>query len=60
METPSKAVKFRALQYALFVTCFVEVVGGIFFLITAMYIVKDKLRVDRAIAGKSVFPFIYK
>ncbi|XP_028042764.1 protein spinster isoform X2 [Bombyx mandarina] len=49
-DLPSKSVEFRALQYALFITCFVEVLGGIFFLITSAYIVRDKLKVDRAIA----------
>ncbi|KOB78755.1 Integral membrane protein efflux protein efpA, partial [Operophtera brumata] len=49
-EEPSGLVQFKALQYALFLTCFVEVVGGVFFLITAVYIVRDRLRVDRAIA----------
>ena len=52
MEAPTKAIEFRALQYSLFMTCFVEVIGGIFFFITAIYIVRDKLKVDRAIAGK--------
>lgn len=51
METPSQSVEFRALQYALFVTCFVEVIGGGFFLMTTKYIIKDKQKVDRAIAG---------
>ncbi|XP_061716077.1 protein spinster isoform X2 [Cydia pomonella] len=49
-ESPSNSVQFRALQYALFVTCFVEVIGGVFFLLTSIYIVRDKLKVDRAIA----------
>ncbi|CAH0691813.1 unnamed protein product [Spodoptera exigua] len=49
-EAPTPLVEFKALQYALFVTCFVEVIGGIFFLLTAIYIVRDKLRVERAIA----------
>ncbi|XP_023936079.1 protein spinster isoform X3 [Bicyclus anynana] len=53
IEPPSQLVQFRSLQYALFVTCFVEVIGGIFFLLTAIYIVKDKLKVDRAIAVAS-------
>ncbi|XP_047532991.1 protein spinster isoform X3 [Vanessa atalanta] len=52
-EAPSQIVQFKALQYALFVTCFVEVIGGIFFLITAIYIVRDKQKVDRAIAVAS-------
>ncbi|CAK1580216.1 unnamed protein product [Parnassius mnemosyne] len=50
METPSQSVQFRALQYALFVTCFVEVLGGALFLMTSKYIVRDKQKVDRAIA----------
>ncbi|XP_072949168.1 protein spinster isoform X3 [Epargyreus clarus] len=50
---PSDSVQFRALQYALFTTCFVEVIGGVFFLVTALYIVRDKLKVDRAIAVAS-------
>lgn len=57
-EAPSLIVQFKSLQYALFVTCFVEVIGGVFFLLTAMYIVRDKLKVDRSIAGKSYFEFI--
>ncbi|XP_038210127.1 protein spinster isoform X3 [Zerene cesonia] len=52
-EAPSSGAQFRALQYALFVTCFVEVIGGVFFLLTALYIVRDKLKVDRAIAVTS-------
>ncbi|XP_075977531.1 lysolipid transporter protein spinster isoform X3 [Anticarsia gemmatalis] len=52
-EQPSPQVEFSSLQYALFVTCFVEVIGGIFFLLTAIYIVRDKLKVDRAIAVTS-------
>ncbi|KAJ8731388.1 hypothetical protein PYW07_004552 [Mythimna separata] len=49
-DQPTPLVKFKSLQYALFVTCFVEVLGGIFFLLTAIYIVRDKLKVERAIA----------
>ncbi|CAH0751413.1 unnamed protein product [Diatraea saccharalis] len=50
-EEPSASVQFRALQYSLFTTCFVEVIGGVFFLLTAIYIVRDKLKVDTAIAN---------
>ncbi|XP_039752934.1 protein spinster isoform X2 [Pararge aegeria] len=53
-ESPSLRVQFRSLQYALFVTCFVEVIGGIFFLLTSLYIVKDKQKVDRAITEAEV------
>ncbi|XP_067010807.1 protein spinster isoform X3 [Anabrus simplex] len=37
-------VRFHSLQYALFTTSFVEVLGGMFFLLTALYIVQDKER----------------
>jgi len=48
-------VDFKALQYAMLVTILVEVIGGVFFLLTACYIVEDKASVDRAIAGTSPF-----
>nr|CAD7587087.1 unnamed protein product [Timema genevievae] len=41
-------VEFRSLQYALFMTCIVEVIGGAFFLAAAKYVVKDKATVDLA------------
>lgn len=47
------STKFKALQYALFTTSFVEILGGVFFLITAAYILRDKSKVEAAIAGKS-------
>lgn len=46
----SHAVQFRALQYALFSTSFVEVIGGVFFLLTAMYILRDRRNVERVVA----------
>ncbi|XP_069359524.1 protein spinster isoform X5 [Maniola hyperantus] len=52
-QPASLSVQFRSLQRALFITCFVEVLGGIFFLLTAIYIVRDKQKVDRAIAVAS-------
>lgn len=47
----STKVQFTALQYSLFSTSFVEVLGGVFFLITAVYILRDRANVDRAVAG---------
>jgi hypothetical protein len=47
-------VKFHSLQYALFTTNFVEIIGGLFFLLTALYIVADKRAADRAATGKSI------
>lgn len=48
----STVVQFKALQYSLFSTSFVEVLGGVFFLVTAVYILKDRSNVDRAVAGE--------
>lgn len=44
--------KFKALQYSLFTTSFVEVIGGLFFLITAAYILRDKAKAEKAVSGK--------
>lgn len=46
----STSVQFKALQYSLFSTSFVEVLGGVFFLITVFYILHDRSNVDRAVA----------
>lgn len=35
-------ISFHSLQYALFITCFVEILGAIFFYFAAYHIVKDK------------------
>ncbi|KAK0097063.1 hypothetical protein PV326_003402 [Microctonus aethiopoides] len=43
-------VEFRCLQYSLFVTIFIEVLGGLFFFLTALYIEKDKAMVELTIA----------
>lgn len=43
-------IQFESLQYALFITCFVEIIGGVFFLITSTYILRDKKRVEEAVA----------
>ncbi|XP_011346971.1 protein spinster isoform X2 [Ooceraea biroi] len=45
-------VEFRSLQYAMFLTMFVEVIGALFFFLTALHIQKDKALVDLAIADK--------
>lgn len=46
-------VKFQSLQYALFITVFVEVLGGLFFLLNALYIVRDRDRAQRLATGCS-------
>lgn len=53
-------VEFKSLQYALFITCFVEIIGGLFFLINALYILQDKRKVDQAVHGNSFFTLILK
>lgn len=55
MQADTTEVQFRALQYSLFSTSFVEVLGGVFFLLTAAYILKDRANVDRAVAGNGKF-----
>merc|ERR1712071_747721 len=45
---------FKALQYSLFISVIVEVLGAFFFFITAWYIIDDKARVDRAVADALV------
>lgn len=41
-EEENDVVNFYSLQYALFITIFVELLGAIFFFITAFHVVKDK------------------
>lgn len=43
---------FESLQYSLFSTTFVEVLGGVFFLLTACFIINDRRKADRASQGK--------
>lgn len=45
--------QFKSLQYALFSTSFVELLGGVFFLMTSAYILRDKSKVEAAVAGKN-------
>jgi hypothetical protein len=50
--TDDLIVDFRSLQYALFLTIFIEILGSLFFFLTALYIEKDKALVDLIISGK--------
>lgn len=43
--------RYYSLQYSLFTNCGVEVVGGVLFLITAIYIAKDKLACENSVAA---------
>ncbi|XP_033208580.1 protein spinster [Belonocnema kinseyi] len=51
-DAKSDLIEFRSLQYALFITIFVEVIGSLFFFFTALHIQKDKAVVDFTIADK--------
>ena len=44
--------KFQSLQYSLFTNFGVEIIGGVLFFITAIYIVRDKLACENASAGE--------
>jgi len=46
-------VDYYSMQYSLFINNAVEVIGGLFFLLTAIYIIRDKLKVDRYIAEET-------
>uniref|UniRef100_A0A6M2DYU1 Putative sugar transporter/spinster transmembrane protein n=1 Tax=Xenopsylla cheopis TaxID=163159 RepID=A0A6M2DYU1_XENCH len=45
-DTNVDTLQYRAMQYALFTTSFVEVLGGLFFLITAVYITRDRSKAE--------------
>lgn len=53
-DPDSISVQFKALQYSLFSTSFVEVLGGVFFLVSVLYILHDRSNVDRAVAGRKI------
>ncbi|XP_029052073.1 protein spinster isoform X2 [Osmia bicornis bicornis] len=48
-------IEFRSLQYALFLTMFVEVIGSLFFFLTALYIQKDKALAELTISVYQLF-----
>ncbi|XP_017754340.1 PREDICTED: protein spinster isoform X2 [Eufriesea mexicana] len=52
-------IEFRSLQYALFLTMFVEIIGSLFFFLTALYIQKDKILVELIIADVGTSDSIY-
>lgn len=53
LDSDDPVASFKSLQYSLFITSFVEVLGGLFFLMTAWYIVSDKNKCDRVIANSA-------
>jgi len=44
-------VEFLSLQYALYMSCFVCVLGGAFFLATALFIQRDREQTEKMIKG---------
>lgn len=53
-------IKFKALQYAMLITCFVEVLGAIFFFITANHILRDRSNAEKIVAGKTFIICVLK
>ena len=49
--------RFLSLQYALFITSFIAVLGGAFFLASAVFIVQDKKNTDLVVKGAGGFNF---
>ena len=49
----SPAIQFVALQKSLYITTFICVLGGGFFLATALFIEKDKKAAERMTKGKA-------
>jgi len=49
-EEAYKSSTYQSLLYSLLTNCGVEVIGGILFLITAIYIVRDKLKCENSVA----------
>lgn len=47
----SPELQFKSFQYALFTTCFVEVLGGFFFLLTTLYITEDRAKAEVDVSG---------
>lgn len=56
LDLGSVETDFKALQYAMSITIIVELLGALFFFGTAWYIVEDKAKVDRAVAGEFTVP----
>jgi hypothetical protein len=48
---PSHFDMYISRQYALYMTIFVAVVGGAFFLLTAIYVKKDRRRANQHMLG---------
>lgn len=47
--------KFRSLEYSIFICPFVGVLGGLFFLLTALYVKEDRKAAERMMTGDNRF-----
>ena len=54
-DPDQKWAKYQSLQYSFFSNSGVEVIGGFLFLITAIFIVRDKLACELAVSGEHLF-----
>ena len=52
VEMCDATMKFYSMQYSLIINILIVFLGAIGFFITAVFIVKDKERVERYVAGK--------
>ncbi len=52
LDKSTVAAKFLSLQYSLYLCCFICIIGGGFFLTTAIFIQEDRAKTDKAIKGQ--------
>jgi len=52
-------VEFLSLQYAMYMSCFVCVLGGAFFLATALFIQRDREQTEKMIKGMFIVISVY-
>ena len=60
MEICNSTRDFYSMQYSLIINIFMVFLGGICFFISAIYIVKDKERVERFVAGNLFILYYFK
>ena len=46
-------VEYRSMLYSLLTNCGVELLGGLLFLLTAGFIIKDKMRCEQSAIGEN-------
>ena len=58
-STTDPSVQFVTLQYALYITAFVCVIGGGFYLATAIFIERDRNMAEKQTKGKVIMDKLY-